>query len=66
MPALRFAPLLLVLSLLTPNAAMTAAPRYYDVAYRAPGWFTVRGSASYGSREGAGRFGGGLGLETLF
>ena len=35
MPALRFAPLLLVLSLLTPNAAMTAAPRYYDVAYRA-------------------------------
>jgi hypothetical protein len=35
MPALRFAPLLLVLSLLPPNAAMPAAPRYYDVAYRA-------------------------------
>jgi len=35
MPARRLAPLLLSLSLLTPGAATAAAPRYYDVAYRA-------------------------------
>ena len=35
MIARRFLPLLPALSLLTPGAAMTATPRYYDVAYRA-------------------------------
>ena len=35
MPAFRFLPLLPVLSLLTPGAAMTATSRYYDVTYRA-------------------------------
>jgi len=35
MIARRFLPLLPALSLFTPGAAMTATPRYYDVAYRA-------------------------------
>ena len=38
----------------------------YDAAYRLDPGFAVRAAVSYGSRDGAGSFGGGLGLEANF
>ena len=51
-----------------PGAILDSAGLYlkYDVSYRVAPSLVVRGAASYGSRDGAGRFGGGLGVETLF
>lgn len=51
-----------------PDAKLTANGLYvkYDLSYRMPGGFTVRGAASYGSRDGAGSFGGSLGVQQDF
>lgn len=51
-----------------PGAVVDAAGLYlkYDVAYRVDPGLAVRAAVSYGSRDGTGRFGGGLGLETNF
>lgn len=51
-----------------PDAQVSSAGLYlkYDLAYRMPGGLTVRGAVSYGSRDGAGRFGGGAGVGKDF
>jgi hypothetical protein len=51
-----------------PDAQVSANGLYikYDLGYRATPSVTVRGAVSYGSRDGAGRFGGGLGVQTDF
>ncbi len=64
-------PLLMAASIVRtdlPDAQISAQGVYvkYDLAYKMQGWFTVRGAVSYGSRDGAGRFGGGLGVQTDF
>lgn len=51
-----------------PGAILEASGLYleYDLSYRLSSALGLRASASYGSRDGAGRFGGGLGLSTSF
>ena len=51
-----------------PGAIVEASGLYfrYDVAYRASDRMAVRAALSYGARDGAGRVGGGLGVETSF
>lgn len=51
-----------------PGAVIDAAGLYlgYDVAYRLAERFTVRAQLSYGSRDGAAHFGGGLGTALDF
>jgi hypothetical protein len=51
-----------------PDAQVAANGLYikYDLAYRVVPTVTLRGGVSYGSRDGAGRFGGALGLQTDF
>jgi hypothetical protein len=51
-----------------PDAKVTANGLYvkYDLAYRMRTGFTVRGAVSYGSRDGAGSFGGSLGVQQDF
>lgn len=51
-----------------PGALIDVAGLYlrYDVRYRVRPALAVRGSASYGSRDGAAHLGGGLGIETTF
>lgn len=51
-----------------PDAQLSANGLYvkYDLAYKVDGWFTVRGAVSYGSRDGAGKLGGGLGMQADF
>ncbi|HUQ06592.1 MAG TPA: hypothetical protein VM261_29015 [Kofleriaceae bacterium] len=51
-----------------PDAQVSSNGLYikYDAGYRATPSVTVRGALSYGSRDGAGRFGGGLGVQTDF
>jgi hypothetical protein len=51
-----------------PDAQVSANGLYvkYDVAYPMQNGFTVRGAVSFGSRDGAGRFGGGLGVQADF
>lgn len=51
-----------------PDAQVSSNGLYikYDLAYRVIPTWTVRGGVSYGSRDGAGRFGGALGVQTDF
>jgi hypothetical protein len=51
-----------------PDAQVSANGLYikYDVGYHVLPTVTVRGALSYGSRDGAGRFGGGVGVQTDF
>lgn len=51
-----------------PDAQVSSAGLYlkYDVSWRMAGGLTLRGAVSYGSRDGAGRFGGGAGVGKDF
>lgn len=51
-----------------PDAQVSANGLYvkYDLAYRMAGGLTGRAAVSFGSRDGAGRFGGGLGVQRDF
>lgn len=51
-----------------PDAQLSANGLYvkYDLAYPVNPGLVVRGAVSFGSRDGAGRLGGGLGVETRF
>jgi hypothetical protein len=51
-----------------PGAVIDAAGLYlgYDIAYPIANRFTVRAQLSYGSRDGASHFGGGLGTALDF
>jgi hypothetical protein len=51
-----------------PDAQVSSDGLYvkYDVGYRMTGGLTLRGAVSYGSRDGAGRFGGGAGVQVDF
>jgi len=51
-----------------PGAVIAANGLYikYDLAYTLDRRFTVKGAVSYGSRDGGGRFGGGVGVATSF
>ncbi len=51
-----------------PDAQVSANGLYikYDLGYRVNPTLSVRGAVSYGSRDGAGRFGGGVGVQTDF
>jgi hypothetical protein len=51
-----------------PDAQVSSNGLYikYDLAYRVYSSLTVRGGVSYGSRDGAGRFGGAVGMQTDF
>jgi hypothetical protein len=51
-----------------PDAQVSSNGLYikYDLAYRVYPALTVRGGVSYGSRDGAGRFGGAVGVQTDF
>ena len=65
------APLLMGASIVRtdlPGAVIAADGLYvrYDVAYPVVPAFTVRASVSYGARDGAARFGGGIGTQLAF
>lgn len=51
-----------------PDAQVSSQGLYikYDLAYKTAGWFTVRGAVSYGSRDGAGKVGGSVGMQADF
>lgn len=51
-----------------PGALISSSGLYlkYDVTYQLEHGVAVRGAISYGSRDGAGNFGGGLGVQTSF
>ncbi len=51
-----------------PDAQVAANGLYikYDVGYKVTPVFTAKAAVSYGSRDGAGRFGGGLGVQADF
>jgi hypothetical protein len=51
-----------------PGALISSSGLYlkYDVTYQLEHGVAVRGAISYGSRDGAGNFGGGLGVQSSF